>query len=469
VLFASSRRQALDISFDVAPDTLQLLYDSNTRRTHAFVGTTQNKSRVIAEHNTNEWTLLRFCDACRAYNIDPLCPVSVHLMWILSSKCHRKADLLQKFAHATSHNDAVAGLDWEAADVTKPLETNDWVAILQYTNIVAPSPNAEPGVLLRRLSDCWSKSKLDEEYEPTPLLLMHIFSYIMLEHVPAQKILELKLGMLRRQQGRSVCRDLELRCLRCVASFNNDMHTEEATIADSMLSLTCMQINPELSGELVSVLKLQETRAEAHDVETRRTVGRMQLRSLAKKLHQSKQWVYSATFDAWAVKQQFSVTTTRRQQLLMYFLMAQSRPASPEKLQVIFSTGMLKRMDAQSLDHIDANAILSMLQSIRLYANNIAALVDFRMQCLAGVSYTLRKTLSMAQILQLYIACFQHPTIQEHCWRGVLPVWNYTIRDSCERFVRNNTYEIDAVLDSIIACMLETDRVNETEPADPVV
>jgi hypothetical protein len=432
------------------------------RRPHAFGGTTQSNSRTDVEQNSVRWRLLRFCEVCRAVNIDPLCPVSLHIVWILSSKCRDKFKLLRKFTEATSHTDSVACLDMEAARTCGLMETNDWLALLQYTSVAAGAPDAAPpGVEVRRLTECWDRSRLGEEYDATPQLLQHILLYVMLEDVPAQKILEMRLAMVRQQQDQPVCRDLEIRCLRCVASFNNVVQDDDAVVYDIMLSLLGLQVLPELRRDIVTALKMQQTRSDAHDTETRRTVGRMQLRRLAEQLHQSKQWVYSATFDAWVAQQQFSVTTTRRQQLLMYFLLAQRKTAAEDKLALLFSPAMLKRMSSQSIDQIDAQAILSVLQSIRLYTHNVSALVDFRTLCLAGVSNTFRKTLSMAQILQLYVCCYQHSSVLEKCWRGTLPVWNYTIRDSCERFAREHEYELDSVLDCIVRCMLDNDRVEE--------
>lgn len=440
----------------MSTDALRQLQNANARRTTAFGGTTQNKSRADVDHNTKGGALLRFCDICRAYNIDPMCPVSLHLIWILSSKCQRKGDLMQKFVDATSHNNEVVGIDWEAAHVIKTPDTSDWLVLLQYTSVVAAPPDAPPpGVVVRRLSECWHKSRLSEEYDATPQLLQHMLMYVMIEDVSAQKMLESKMGMIRCEEDRPVCRDLELRCLRCIASFNNDLIDDDVVIYDTLLSLLSLQVHPEMHVHVVAALKQQQTRTEAHETETRNAFGRLQLRSLARQLHQSKQWVYSATFDAWATKQQFSVTTTRRQQLLLYFLLAQPKRADPQKLLRLFSPMMLKRMDSQSLDQIDAHAIISVLQSIRVYSNNVLALVDFRTQCLAGISHSVRKTLSMAQILQLYVACYQHQSVQEKCWRGVMPVWNFTIRDSCERFARQHEYELDAVLDSILRCMLD--------------
>lgn len=460
--------KATDDFFDLSEDVLAQMQKDCYRKKIVFGGTTRCNSRAQVESNTTRWRLSRFCDVCRAYNIDPLCPVSVHLVWILTSKCQNKREFVGRFAERSSHNEAAACLDWDVTHETQMLEANDWLTLLQYTSVVDNEAEAtEPGPLLRRLAECWVKSRLGHEFDSSPQLLQHSLLYVMLEDIPAAKIIEQKLGMLSKQLDKPVCRDLEIRCLRCIASFHDEVLTDDAVMYDCLPALLCMNVQPDLFRDIVSVLKLQQTQAEAHEKETKKSVGRMQLRQLSKQLHASKKWVYSVTFDAWVTQQQFAVTTTRRQQLMLYFIKAQRLPVDTAKLRNVFSANMLRRLESESIDQIDARAIQSVIQSIRVYTHNVTTLVDFRSQCLAGINQSFKKTLSMAQILQLYISCYQHDSILETCWRGVVPHWNYTIQCACEKFVKQNTYQVDAVVDCLIKCMLDGEFSRE-QPVKPV-
>lgn len=457
-----------DDFFDLSEDVLAQMEKEYARKKTVFGGTARCNSRTQIETNTTRWRLSRFCDICRAYNIDPLCPVSVHLVWILSSKCQDKREFVRLFAALSSHEDAAACLDWEAVLETQPLELNDWLSLLQYTTVVeSQADDAQPGPLMRRLAECWAKSRLGHEFGTSLLLQQHCLLHVMLDDVSAAKILEQQLGMLSKQQDRPVCRDLEIRCLRCVASFNDDMLTDDLVMHDCLPALTSMTVHADLMRDIVSVLKLQQTQADAHETELRKSVGRMQLRQLSRQLHASKKWVYSVTFDAWVSQQQFAVTTTRRQQLMLYFIKAQRTPVDTSRLSHVFSANMLRRLESESIDQIDARAITSVIQSVRVYAHNVTTLVDFRSQCLAGINQSFKKTLSMAQILQLYIACYQHESVMEACWKGVVPHWNYTIHCACDKFVRHNVYQVDAVVDCLVKCMLDGESSRDAvEPAD---
>ena len=66
-----------------------------------------------------------------------------------------------------------------------------------------------------------------------------------------------------------------------------------------------------------------------------------------------------------------------------------------------------------------------------MYLKNIQHLIDFRVQCLDGLNISTRKALSLAQIVQLYVCCFQHESIRDKCWKSVLPVLNHSIQNAC--------------------------------------
>ena len=103
-----------------------------------------------------------------------------------------------------------------------------------------------------------------------------------------------------------------------------------------------------------------------------------------------------------------------------------------------------------TVDSIDQYAVSKLIRSIRIYKHSIHNLIDFRVQCLAGLSATTRLNLSLADVVQLYICCFQHRSIFEYCWKQVVPVMNHTIQHSCERFRSAHAFDIDAVVRTLV-------------------
>jgi hypothetical protein len=95
------------------------------------------------------------------------------------------------------------------------------------------------------------------------------------------------------------------------------------------------------------------------------------------------------------------------------------------------------------------------IKSLRVYHNNIKSLIDFRTQCMLGVSTAARSGLTQALVLQLYCATWQHESIRELCWQSIIGAYNYTISSSCELFRKQHVYEYEAVLHSLVKCLIE--------------
>jgi hypothetical protein len=108
-----------------------------------------------------------------------------------------------------------------------------------------------------------------------------------------------------------------------------------------------------------------------------------------------------------------------------------------------------------TLHQIDVTAVLLVIKSLRVYHNNIKSLLDFRTQCTLGINNAARSNLTQTTVLQLYVATWQHESIREQCWQSIIGVYNYTISSSCELFRKQNVFEYEAVLHSLVRCLLE--------------
>ena len=120
-----------------------------------------------------------------------------------------------------------------------------------------------------------------------------------------------------------------------------------------------------------------------------------------------------------------------------------------------FDSALLEKVVQGTLHQIDIAAVLLVIKSLRVYHNNIKSLLDFRTQCTVGVNAKTRDTLTRALVLQLYVATWQHESIREQCWHSIIGVYNYTISSSCALFRQQNVYEYEAVLQSLVKCLLE--------------
>ena len=158
------------------------------------------------------------------------------------------------------------------------------------------------------------------------------------------------------------------------------------------------------------------------------------------------------TFANWGSQLQFGVTTSLHGQLLLYFICAQTIEPDIALYRDMYTETILERVSRRNgtVDAIDRGAISRLIRSVRIYRHSISNLIDFRVNCLAGLSVTARSKLSLAEVVQLYICTYQHRSIFEFCWREIIPVLNHTIIYNCEKFRTSHKFDIDAVVRTLI-------------------
>jgi len=181
-------------------------------------------------------------------------------------------------------------------------------------------------------------------------------------------------------------------------------------------------------------------------------VRRVRLRDIVEHVHQASALSYELSFDSWCSQKKFATTTGLNVPRLLYFINAQTTPVDFGLFPDYFTPAMTSHLALQELTTIDIAPILAVITSLCMYTNNIKHLIDFRAQCLDGLNIKARQELSQAQILQLYVCCFQHESIRDRCWRAVLQVLNHTIQRACVLFREKFSYEVEAVLRAVIYC-----------------
>lgn len=334
-------------------------------------------------------------------------------------------------------------------------EVNDWVTLFEYVEVNMVEEETHDNLIVSKFADALVKANLNTEYNCTVQFVVHTLLHVMIQEVSSAKTMEQTLSAMKRKQNENVCKDLELRCLRTVGYFADDALDEKLVYDNFLPILQSLTIKPEFKRDVTEVLRIQETMLASSTMTQERESGRLQLRRIVKTLQRGPDMAYACTFEAWIAQQKFSVTTTRRLQLFLYFIKTQPKMVKMENIKSIFSVNILRKLASQSIDVIDQKAISSVIQSIRVCSHNVAHLVDFRSTCLNGINSKYKNSLNLAQILQLYICCYQHPSIREQCWRAIVPIWNFTIETACNKFREEHEYDIDAVVDCICRCMLD--------------
>ena len=426
------------------------------RATHA--GQTRQIQRELDSY-MDQKSLMSFVKICRIFNLDPLNTFSLHLILIIMSKHPDRLDVIKSFTEGLHEEQrAKISLDFDAVsafdhcDNTFLTSTGDWILLLQYLRLYELSEadvhELENDVRL----DLFIKSMRHAQVLAEDMHLEYIvkaFLSIYLINIPAAKILE----RVILQHDRNM-RDIELRSLRTVHHFTDtSLHMSVQTQKESMLMvMKNIHPTPEFFTSITDIIDLC---ARDHVGKQTKHAKKFSLRRQIAERSMSTQVQYIHTFENWSSQQKFSVTTSINTQRLFYFANAQCVAIPQEVYLKFFDSALMEKVIQGTLHQIDIAAVLLVIKSLRVYHNNIKSLLDFRMQCTVGVNAATRATLTQALVLQLYVATWQHESIREQCWQSIIGVYNYTISSTCDQFRKKNVYEYEAVMQSLVKCLLE--------------
>lgn len=464
-------------SFDVAADTLadcvkqlRVGVAMGAKRGHASLGVArgrvheQRSGAVIADQIRLQ-TLHNFRSLCCVVNLDPLNHASLQLCVLLFSRQFRwltgaGCDALAAFG-AEAHN-----IDWEgvarARQQCSMATIHDWSSIMHYLERAD-----EARELGGHGEGAGSQGSRDELLKSVAAAMRHAgleFActapgmpelcalHMCLSGQPQEKMLERAFVHYARRTDTTPAHDLEVRCLRMATFFNNNMLSPEVE-QERLLHLLCTLVPrhcfiEDMSGVLAR-MEEEEALQQQQQI-TSRARSRMQLRYLALSEASTSKVAYEQSFASWANQQRFPISTGQRLQQVMYFLRAQQSPVPAQVYGLYFAPALIDRVTQSTIDVIDADAMYAVLQAIRSYRHNVADLIDFRSGCLTGVSVTLRSALTLQQVLQLYIAAFQHPSVRETLWRRVLNVWNHSVQQALSVFTAEHDFDVENVLHTVM-------------------
>jgi hypothetical protein len=404
-------------------------------------------------------SLMAFVKLCRIFNLDPVNNFSLHIILIVMSKHSDRLNLIQKFMqslHQEQQDKILIDLDavssFDHTENTFLTSIGDWIALFHYirlfslceTDVQELEGDVRVQLFINSMRSALVLSEnMDLQY------IVKAFLSIFLINIPAAKILERVI-----LQNDQFMRDVELRSLRTVTHFtDNSLHMPAETQTESMLLiLKNIYATPEFFKTIAEVI---EVCARDHVGKQTNHHKKLSLRRMISEKSVSSHVQYIHTFETWSSQQKFSVTTSINTQRLFYFAKAQCMSIPQAVYLKFFDSALVEKVVEGTLHQIDVTAVLLVIKSLRVYHNNIKSLLDFRTQCTLGINNAARSNLTQTTVLQLYVATWQHESIREQCWQSIIGVYNYTISSSCELFRKQNVFEYEAVLHSLVRCLLE--------------
>lgn len=398
-------------------------------------------------------TLIAFVQQCRMHNIDALHACSLHLTMLLMSKCTDRKQLCANFLSfvADTHESveiedgATTAIDSTQSHALQ--STSDWVALFDYIEVANLSERLRKALLENPRVDVFVKATR-HIFAPNAEIESFIRPMLctILMYIPAANMLERVLLAQGPQQ-----RDIEVMCLRGVNTYVDQCQhmSKESTVDAISLLMQAIRVNPSFHTDIAGIVDASTDDQAPRGDSVKRPFSlrrRVQETQGAAVLHRA------LLFDDWKHEMKFSVNISLNTQRLLYFMCAQVAPLDPSVMTAFFDQQMLAKTSAVNLERIDADAVCAVIHTLRVYQYNIKDLKEFRIQCLVGFNAATRAKLTLPVVLQLYVACWQHASIREHCWRSIIPVYNFAIISRCDEFRSKYAYEQLSVFQTLIHC-----------------
>lgn len=401
-------------------------------------------------------SVLKFITVCKRFNIDALHPHSLHFVLALLSKTENRLELFNSLLVACGYSDDVI-LDMDIVNDIDNIDTeliysvSDWLNLLSYTYCEVSdnvSSCLHEDTLVSRFSKSLLAAGLVEITSGGINAILPCMIHTFPNNTPMSQMLE-RYVLTHFPDTR----DVEVKCLRSVSHYMDGV-TPESTHQQSLgLVISQMKTIPVFTSDLQYVLLQEEQiRAMSELTENPEQIGRVSLRSLVVQLQHERTYSSTESFENWRSQLQFGVTTSMHLQLLLYFICTQQTTPAPEQYRNLYSDKIIERVlkNNNNIDNIDTSAITKIIKTIRIYKHSIRNLIDFRQQCLLGFNVKKRMSLSLAQVVQLYICCFQHKSVFEAAWKSVVPIMNHTIQTACQKFRDSHQFDVDAVVKTLI-------------------
>lgn len=386
-------------------------------------------------------TLRKFCNLCTFFNVDPLNPHALALVLLMSCKSKNRMNLALSYVQ---HRKIDVQLEDGESAVDAVQTVADWCKILQYLKL-AEVTSIENDSFRKKIQKIMLQAGLTVG-ENRRSLIDKMLLYCCIRNTPTSRMIE---QFLRDNMPSE--RDVATKAMQLANLFWDTVYDEEefdTTLCEMMIASTPSE---KLGVDVAKIVQDQNFMSSTI-VEKADADGRPRLRELAKTLHAGVHVPTRQSFKSWSAQCGFPTTTSTQVQRLLYFVRVQQVEVPNSCFSHLFTEDVLKRSLGFQIQQIDVAALQTIIQSMRVYKNNIADLIDFRSQCLLGLSLETRNKLSLAQVLQLYTCIFQHNSVWEECWKSIVPVMNHTIASARVRFCEKHAFDAAGVVATMIAC-----------------
>lgn len=336
-------------------------------------------------------------------------------------------------------DDEARYLDWAKVNGMYKFisDTGFWVNFLsKYVNVVTP-PNLDQLLstklrLVRTLMDLMNKNDLSCGWDTTikTLILINI------ERVQGLYTVDLFLGKI-------LHKNVQNNCMRMMSLMADSRFTpEEYTSTMTWVIRQGISIDKEaLWGDIDDAIKQSMESRDTIMMKTMQTShGRLRLRerlSFAMK-KQTSASINRDTFTGFQSRLNFSSNVSSHTQLKAYMVMAQTSIEKDQALQRLLPESMSTVVAKEEILEPDPSIIMDVISRMTYTRSPFAKLSEFHSKCFNSIAFSHKHSLTLSDIMQLYVSAYQNKAIWQKCWTNVLPVMNAQLVRDVENFVSSN-------------------------------
>ena len=222
----------------------------DTKRNTGIVtrqGATETHVECVRDQMKTD-SMQRFMTLCRRLNFDPRSPKTLLQVLFIGSRFHHDLSAraeIEGGLRELSRGDEVT-VDWDhVARMAKEhyfCTIKDWHCMLLYLVLDNFEMPSAPSHALRRLEQALQQAGLDQILPTTTEVLVGALLHLYVLFTPQDKMLERFFIDRGRQNGHTPPHDLEMRCLRALAVFNDNVVDQVQAKHDFINSLSHMTV-----------------------------------------------------------------------------------------------------------------------------------------------------------------------------------------------------------------------------------
>lgn len=209
----------------------------------------------------------------------------------------------------------------------------------------------------------------------------------------------------------------------------------QASMEDKRLSLklsrmTVIQGRPRLRDRVSSELRTEERKAQVDTL--------------------LDTW---ESYTGFSYKHKFPPTLSEKVRAKLYFLASQTRWDWGKYVEVMLPAGgqLCQKVAAHPITQPDMQVILRVIEGLSMDGSPpFPQMTEFRKECFQSFPVTHVQTMTLSQILQLYVAAYQSPIIWKLLWRELVGVISVQIVRDIDKFVEKHEFAHEAVMGLII-------------------